>query len=176
MTEMRSRDPMTEYLGHQSGVTAEDRFDRWGAFIGVLCAVHCALTPISLILAPIFGIGLLWTDRGEFALLGLALLCTAPSMLSARKYQNGVKIISLFVLSWVILIGAKSIEHLAHNERGAEKTALVVQDAELQTENKRHEHDLLNLSLAVLGGLGLAAAHTLNLRARRELHKSCCST
>ena len=171
MTKIQSSDPVAENLSHQNVVTAVDRLDRWGALLGLLCAVHCALTQISVFLAPVFAVGLLWTEQGELVLLGFALLCTLPSMISARRYQNGVKIISLFLLSWFLLIGTKSVEYFAHNKHGVERSALIAQEARLQTQINSHEHDPLNLSLAVLGGLGLAAAHTLNLRARRGTRK-----
>lgn len=165
-----------ESVSHKSTLGAEDRLDRWGALLGIMCAVHCALTPFSVLLMPIFGLGVMWTSKGEIALLILALLFTVPSLKSAKARRKGKRIIAFFILSWSLLVAATLLKHAEHSVSMSEKhlseTAVHHDDESALV----HHHEPLSITLAVLGGLGLATAHLFHLRERRKAHKSCCSS
>ena len=204
---------------HHDEVSQKDRLDRLGAILGFLCAIHCAITPLSFLFVPIIGLGSLWSFKGEITLLLFALIFTLPSMFNAYKQKglipsngmsDGIKVVIVFMLSWSFLGAStvlKSNEH-AHNSAFEQKVAHPHQHrtvdsnhesekntlklnshlenqrptadhplanlSDLKNHQKVHSHSTLSLSFAVLGGIGLAIAHLLNLRRRKKIHQACC--
>lgn len=140
--------------GHEHEHTPEEQVRRWvdylGAAIGLLCAVHCALTPLALILSPIAGIGLLWSEAGEelmlWSLVGLALVSGGTAALRSRKLSVAVA----FGLSLSLLL-------LSH---------------ELAEHSSGHGLGWPLVS-SVLGGVGVTLCHLWSLKLRRA--RACCS-
>ena len=158
---------------HRNLFSAEDRLDRWGATMGFLCAIHCIVTPFSLLFAPLFGIGALWTIEGEITILVLALICTLPSLSNAKKRNNSRYIISIFMLSWAILCGSFALKYVNLDDYLQPNHS---HSSEHQvSHSSEHSHSPFSIALAVLGGIGLTTAHLVNLRQRRKAHQSCCS-
>ena len=165
---------MSEHVvkdSHQSELRSKNDLDRWGAILGFICAIHCALTPLSMVLIPIFGLGALWTTQGEFILLSIAFLLTLPSAWGAWKRDQDLKVILGFVIAWALLTASFMFKE-AH---GLEDLAAHTTSSTGHSHEHLHEHSTVSIVFAVLGGLGLMLAHLLNLKARRSAHSKCCS-
>ena len=109
--------------------------DRLGITASMACALHCALTPVLLALAPSLGLAA-WNERWEPALLAfvtvLALCTMGWGSHCHRRFEAWGLLLPGLVLAWVA--------HLALGEGHLHRTGLV------------------------LGGLLVAAAHVWNQR------------
>ena len=146
--------------------------DQWGAILGFLCAVHCMLTPLSMVLVQITGLGSLWTTQGEAALLGVALLFTIPSFWEAWHRDRQ----SLVLVSFLLALGIIIISHLLESSHHYD--SLLVESThsvDLSHHEEDHEHSMIGVIFASLGGLGLMFAHLLNIKEKREALVECCS-
>lgn len=54
--------------------------DRFGALWSILCAVHCAVLPLVLVLAPSFALGVWWDDQVERVTVILVSLVVSASL------------------------------------------------------------------------------------------------
>jgi len=103
-----------------------------------LCAVHCALLPLAVGVAPALGLkagG--WVDFDQAFVVFAAVLAATTLTLGYRRHRT-FKAWAL-LLPGLVLVGLGSF------------TAL-------------HDHGLPHLAVMVAGGLLLAAAHVANLR------------
>ena len=156
-------------LGHQSEVHSQDKLDQWGASLGFLCAIHCALTPLSMLFVPIFGLGTFWTLKGEIFLLSFAFIFMIPSFISAWRRGQSTLILSAFLASWILLGTAFYLKlQEPHDDP-------IGDQHHHETAQLVHTHSTQSIILSVLGGLGLMSAHIMNLRRRKEAHQSCCA-
>ena len=135
----------------------EEELRRWvdyaGAGVGLLCAVHCALTPLALSLAPIAGVGVLWREEGEGALMialaALAVLSAVAAVLRSRHWGVALTFITSLTLMYV------SHEALEANQAPALLFGLSAP-----------------LIASIAGGLGVMSAHLWSLKLQRE--RACC--
>ena len=126
--------------------------DQWGAILGFVCAVHCMLTPLSMVLVQITGLGSLWTTEGEAALLAVALLFTIPSFWEAWHRDRRSLVLVSFLLAWGVIITSHLLESSHHYD------SLLVESAhsvDLSHHEEDHEHSTISVIFASLGGLGL---------------------
>jgi len=138
--------------------------DRLGMGMAMVCAVHCLLTPILVVLLPIIATSF-WVDQ-NFHLWMLAIVApmTAFSFfMGCRKHHDGVLIllagIGLGLLITGISVGCSSCD--SHNH------------ASSIFDISSFPHSLDSL-LTTLGGLTLVVAHFRNFRLCR--HTSCKHT
>lgn len=112
--------------------------DRVGFAASLLCAVHCALLPFALALAPALGLGVGgWIDLDQAFVVFATLLGVATLTLGWRRHRAfhaWLLLLPGLVLVWV---GAFSL---------------------------LHDHTWVHAALMTGGGLMLAGAHLLNLR------------
>lgn len=112
--------------------------DRVGAAAATVCAVHCALLPLVLGLAPALGLRLGgWVDFDQAFVVFASLLAGATLALGYRRHRE--------FRAWALLV-----------------PALVLVWAGSFTS--LHDHTTGHLVVMVAGGVLLAAAHLLNLR------------
>lgn len=121
--------------------------DRIGATGSLLCAVHCAILPLLLALAPAIGIGLANHDF-EVGFVAFAILLALTSLLFGYRRHRHVHALALLVPGIALLAMGVVIE-------GARGMAVA------------HA-----VTMASGGGL-VAAAHLLNLRLARCAAVTC---
>jgi hypothetical protein len=140
---------------------ARRALDYAGAALGLLCAVHCALTPLAVVLAPIAGLGVLWREEGEEALLwGLAALALVSALVAVWRSREWRVALSFAGALAVMFVGHEVLGHevLAHEglaQGGAEGGGAVVA-----------------LGLSIAGGVGVMLTHLWSLRLQRA--RRCC--
>jgi len=139
---------------HEHHHEPEAQVRRWvdylGAGVGLLCAVHCALAPMALILSPIAGVGLLWSEAAEgvmlWSLIVLALVSGGAAAIKSKRLT--------VVLGFAISISLVLVSH----------------------ELAEHDHgDAIGWPLAssILGGLGVMLCHLWSLKLQRA--RACCA-
>lgn len=113
--------------------------DRVGMTASTLCAVHCALSPLLITIAPLVGLGFLFEEKFEtifiMATVGLGFLSTAWGFL--KKHRS-------FEPFYLLLLGA-AIFYISHNFHDL------------------HQFIPHPISMA-LGGLSIAISHFVNLK------------
>ena len=168
-TNVTSKDPE---ICVSRGNPSKQNVDRLGALLGSLCAVHCALTPLAIAVLPATGLGSLWTSTGEMSLVLIASLFSAPSILFLSRQitqtpqdQHRPLLLTLliFLISWGgLCAGMIDFDTSAH----------------AMSHDNQHDHQLYDIVLSTLGGIGLAIAHyrCLQIRQRVVCHprKECC--
>ena len=112
--------------------------DRVGMATATVCAVHCALLPLVIGLAPALGLTFGgWVDFDQAFVVFASLLAATTLALGYRRHR--------VFRAWALLVPALALVWLGSF------TAL-------------HDHTLGHLVVMVVGGLLLAAAHLMNLR------------
>lgn len=116
--------------------------DRVGATASFLCAIHCAALPFVLALLPLLGLGFLADHRFERAFVLFACVLALASLLSGYRRHRRVLPLRLALPGLALLLLGVTV---------AEAYSIGVHSA-----------------LVTCGGLLVAAAHFINLRADRE--------
>ncbi|CAN5743317.1 hypothetical protein BH23GEM11_BH23GEM11_15100 [soil metagenome] len=80
----------------------------WASAAPILCAIHCALTPILVVVAPAFALG----ETVEFALLGIAIAAAWWAMSRGLRQHGDVRPIVPIVVG-LVAWGA-SLLHVFH--------------------------------------------------------------
>lgn len=146
------------------------RLDRWGIALSGLCAIHCFLTPILLITAPV--VGRVWSAPWVHAVVAAAVLPLAGWVL-ARGFRHHRKlwIAVAASLGMLLILGGLIAPWFASNPVGpvdashAEGCCTKV----VRDDEGRWDVDVTaGAILTALGSLGLIAAHLGNLR-----HTAC---
>lgn len=116
--------------------------DRIGATASFLCAIHCAALPFMLALLPLLGLGFLADHRFERAFVLFACVLALVSLLSGYRRHRRVLPLRLALPGLALLVLGVTV---------AEGYSIGVHSV-----------------LVTCGGLLVAAAHFINLRADRE--------
>ncbi|WP_169334280.1 MerC domain-containing protein [Rubritalea marina] len=164
--------------------------DHWGAFASVLCAIHCALTPVLLIAMPHFG--KIWSHPASHWGMALIVIPLVLSMTIKNFNKHGRKwVVATSVIGvTLIILGAlapyfeSSIPGLSLALTEAFTVHLGYVPAEIsacvdQCCPSMHVDDSNIKTLAIplasiittLGGIALIATHIGNLCACK-----CCNT
>lgn len=101
-----SRPTMKETSGNIISPALVNGFwDRTGATVSWLCAIHCILTPLLFSVAPVLGISFLANEGVEYSLIGLSIFVATLSLFPAyRRIHRRIDAILLFIggISFVI--------------------------------------------------------------------------
>ena len=112
--------------------------DRFGFAASFLCAIHCALWPWLLALAPAFGLELGgWIDLDQAFVVFASLLGVSTLTLGWRRHRG--------FHAWALLLPGLVLVWV-----GAFSTL--------------HNHSMIHAVIMTVGGLLLALAHLVNLR------------
>lgn len=122
--------------------------DRFGASMSMLCAVHCALLPVVLVLLPALGLGFLADHRFEHGFIAFASLLALTSLIVGVRRHQRFRAFWFLVPGIVLLISSIAFEY---------------------------ENASLHSVMAAIGGTLVALAHVTNLRlAHRHVHDAAC--
>jgi len=129
----------------------KDLLDRLGATGSLLCAIHCALTPLLLAAVPALGLGL-WFDRSlELALVVFVTLLGASSLGWSYRRHRSLRALGLLVPGLAALWAGLVYAPL-------------------------HESTLPHAVVMTLGGTLVGVAHLLNLRLNHgHVHDASCA-
>ncbi|HET8818880.1 MAG TPA: MerC domain-containing protein [Xanthomonadaceae bacterium] len=112
--------------------------DRVGVAAASVCAVHCALLPVLIGLAPTLGLTFGgWVDFDQAFVVFASLLAATTLALGYRRHRG--------FRAWLLLVPALALVWLG-------------------SFTSLHDHTVGHLLVMVVGGLLLAAAHLVNLR------------
>jgi hypothetical protein len=114
------------------------RGDQIGVFGSLVCALHCALTPMLLSLVPALGLGAFAAgDLDQIFAVFVGLLGISTLTIGYRRHRTFHA--WLLLVPGLMLIWAGSFTSI-------------------------HDHSATHVTVMVAGGLMVAAAHLLNLR------------
>ena len=112
--------------------------DRVGMAASTVCAVHCALLPLLLGLAPALGLKFGgWVDFDQAFVVFASLLAATTLALGYRRHRA--------FKAWALLVPALALVWLG-------------------SFTSLHDHTAGHVAVMVVGGGLLAAAHLMNLR------------
>ena len=112
--------------------------DKAGMFISGLCAVHCSILPIMLVLGLGSGFSWLLSHEVELIFLVVSLIIASYSLVEGYlKVHKHIGVIFLAIVGFVSLIIGHEVEFLA-----------------------------LSIFLSTIGGLSILLAHLMNFRFR----------
>ncbi|MFO0744354.1 MAG: MerC domain-containing protein [Myxococcota bacterium] len=114
--------------------------DRFGAFLGIACAIHCIVVPLALGVLPTLGLGFLAHEGVDLAIVATASLAAVVAAWLGWRTHRDARIVLGFVASIGLLVLAHAI---GESHVGAR-------------------------ALSVCGGIGLAATHFWNTRRSRS--------
>lgn len=121
------------------------RLDRIGMIASCVCAVHCAVMPAVIGLLPLLGLGVIADERVEWAVIGIAALVGAASLLPTYFRHHGCATpLLIFAAGLTLIFVGKTL----FEERATLEAASVV-----------------------AGALAVAVAHFVN----RRLCRACCT-
>lgn len=125
--------------------------DQLGATGSLLCAVHCAVIPAALALAPSLGLALWFSDQVEMALVVFVSLLGFFSLVWGYRRHRALRALGLLVPGLALLWAALLYEPLHHS---------LVPHAVAMT----------------LGGVLVGLAHVVNLRLNHgHIHSASCA-
>lgn len=122
--------------GHSHG----GLLDRFGAFLGFACAVHCIAVPVLLGVLPAFGLSFLADHAFDLTIVVIAGACALWAARTGWRTHGDRRIIAGFGAAVLLLT-----------------LGLVL-----------GEDDLAGRIPSILGGIVLAVTHIFNLRASRK--------
>ena len=95
-----------------------NKLDKLGIFSSMLCAIHCTILPIVLILFPVFSISLLTHEKFEWAMLAMSLVLGLSSLCFGYKKHKSFKALSLLAIGiLLLLIGKLSHDHYVQSNK-----------------------------------------------------------
>jgi len=103
-------------------IATSGTLDRVGMAASLICAVHCAITPLIFTLLPLFGLTFLKDEKFDWTFIALSVVIGVTSLIPSylRKHRMLLPII-LFGFGVILLIAARHLESL-----GAELPVVLV--------------------------------------------------
>lgn len=125
--------------------------DRFGATGSMLCAVHCAVIPVLLAIAPSLGLSFWLSDGVEMTLVVFVTLLGLFSLVMGYRRHGALRALAFLLPGLVALWAGVLVDALHHN---------AVPHAVVMT----------------LGGLLVGVAHLVNLRLNHvHVHDASCA-
>jgi MerC mercury resistance protein len=116
--------------------------DTFGTAASLLCAVHCAVTPVAMASLPLLGLEFIGAEATEYALVGLSIVVGSVSLVLGYRRHRSVPTLAVFSCGLTLLVLGRVTE-----TRGVEGAGVVS---------------------AVAGGCIVATAHIINRRLCRN--------
>lgn len=125
--------------------------DRLGATGSLLCAVHCALLPVLMALAPGLGLGLLASAGFEAGFIAFASALAVFSLVQGYRRHRAYRACMLLLPGVAAVWAGVLLPGLGHGAAAGHAVVMT------------------------LGGTLIGAAHLLNLRlSHGHVHDACC--
>ncbi len=122
-------------------------WDKTGAAVSWLCAIHCLILPFAIAALPFLGLSFLLDENIEWLIISVSIIVALISLLPAYFHQHRkIRVLIAFVVG----IGFIVSSHLFLEERIA-----------------------LKIPFILLGAISVSAAHLINYRACRKCAKCC---
>jgi hypothetical protein len=134
--------------------------DKLGASASFLCAIHCALMPIIVTLAPLMALSILASETFEWILFGISAILGTISICWGYRMHRSRKAAAMLACGLALLAAGRMLHQ--HHTHAVEAQALVM------ASHGEHSHssggaDLYTIIL-VTGGLAVMASHLINHR------------
>ncbi len=129
------------------------RLDRVGSAVSSLCAVHCLLVPFLLGALPVVGLAFLIEPAFEWTIIGASALIGVLALGGGAKRHGAPGPLVAFALGLGLFVVARLLEHAAGHAH--------VGDA---AHHGMRTAPWLVVTLSVLGGIAIVAAHLWNTR------------
>lgn len=152
------------FFSQKSKVKSPETLDRLGATASFLCAIHCALMPLILTLAPLMALSILASEAIEWILFGISAILGTTSICWGYRMHRSRKAVAVLACG-LALLSAGRLLHQHHTYEVEARTPVMASEED-------HSHsgatpDLYTIVL-VTGGLAVMASHVIN-------HKLCRS-
>jgi hypothetical protein len=126
-------------------------FDRFGATGSLLCAVHCALTPLLLAALPALGLSVWFDGRADLVLVGFVTLMGLSSVGWSYRRHRALRALGLLVPGLLALWAGLLVPAL-------------------------HEQAVPHAVAMTFGGTLVGLAHVVNLRLNHgHVHDAGCA-
>ncbi len=127
---------------HSSGF-----WDKTGAAISWLCAIHCLVLPFAIAALPFLGLSFLLDENVEWLIISVSIIIALISLLPAYFHQHRqLNILILFVFGISFIVSSRLF---------------------------LEENIALKIPFVLIGALSVSAAHFINYRACRKCRKCC---
>jgi uncharacterized membrane protein HdeD (DUF308 family) len=123
-----------------------NKLDKIGIYASLLCAIHCAIMPLIVVILPILTISLFVTETVEWLLLISAFIVGISSLCLGFKKHKSKKVFPLLSAGFILILIGK----IYHNH------------------NFLYQFNYLNL-IMILGGILITFSHYIN----NKLCNSC---
>ena len=112
-----------------------------GVWASLLCAIHCTILPLLMILLPTAGVYLFINETFEFVLLGISLLFNITNVCCGYRQHKSNKAVAVLALGLFIFV----VGRLMHNH----------------SDDHKIHFDLFNIFM-IAGGLLMALSSWIN--------------
>ena len=116
--------------------------ERFGAGLGIACAIHCLLTPLLVGFLPLVGLSFLASEAAEFWLLGFVLVTAIGGALWGFRKHRELRVLMSFIGACALMICGVILG----------------------------EEALMGRILLIAGGILVAIAHLVSARLCRQHH------
>ncbi|MEM1083183.1 MAG: MerC domain-containing protein [Verrucomicrobiota bacterium] len=151
-----------------------DRIDRLGVAASILCAIHCALAPLLLLAAPVFGRA--WANPASHWIIALLVIPLAGFSLFHGRRLSPTWVKWAGALGIAAILGGAALPYVEASEPVGDAACADTCCPSVSTsEEGRKVISIPPASIVTtLGGLFLISAHVGNLRACRQCPNGCC--
>ena len=123
---------------HSHGISA--RFDRFGAALGFLCAIHCVTVPLLMGVLPSLGLEFLADGAVDLVIVAIATVFAATAAVLGYRQHGERRVVAGFAGAVALLIAAQFFG----------------------------EENIAGRVVSIAGGLTLAVTHLVNMRLGRR--------
>lgn len=143
------------------------KIDSVGFLLSLICAIHCMVFPILLVILPLLGLNFLLNATAEKAFVLGSVVLAGFSLFWGFRYHHNKKALFVYGFGAILLLCATFF--MGHGHSHAGEQVGISQNAnfthhvgaELQD---RPQGKPLSLFLLVLGGVSIAISHLMNKR------------
>ena len=121
-----------------------------GVWASIICAVHCTILPLLMILLPTAGVYLFINETFEFVLLGISLMFNITNVCFGYRQHKSNKAVGVLALGLFVFV----IGRLMHNH----------------SDDHKIHFDLFNIFM-VAGGLLMALSSLINDKLCSQCYK-----
>ena len=112
-----------------------------GVWASLVCAIHCTILPLLMIITPTTGVYLFINESFEFILLGLSLLFNIANLCFGYRQHKSNKAVAILALGLFLFVIGRLMHH--------------------HSKDHHIDFDLFNLFM-ILGGILMAISSFIN--------------